>query len=53
MTHSDEPPSAEPEPRDLRLDGDGLHERTGEGEHHTLVDDMVTVGETIRAILSL
>ena len=53
MTSSDEPPVSDPEPRDLGLDGDGPRERAGEGEHRTLVDDMVTVGETIRAILSL
>ncbi len=53
MTSSDEAPPADSDPRDLRLAGECLDEPPAGGEHHTLVDDMVTVGETIRAILSL
>ena len=53
MTNNDEAAPVDAELRDLRLESDEEWDRTGRGEHHTLVDEVVGVGETIRAILSL
>ena len=53
MTEIEEATPANAEPRELRADSHAASEPAAQGEHHTLADDMVMVGETIRAILSL